>query len=42
MDTSYDIASFNYINDKYKGTTIEYIQERKYLIRKEHEYFSVL
>ena len=42
MDTSYNTASRNYINDKFMDMTLEDTSQEKALIHPEHAYFSVL
>ena len=42
MDTSYNPASLNYINDKFNYLLLEYMLQEKSNIHQEHTYFSVL
>ena len=42
LDISYNPASINYINDKFKDIALEYTSQEKALIQQEHAYFSVL
>ena len=40
LNTSYNLAYLNYINDKFKDMRLEDTPEEKALIHQEHTYFS--